>query len=151
MEHIALELRVTRLIINGHIPLPCTLMEAAQFLGTHHTSSLPLAVLMSPAMGETTGRRSGLSRRKTQARYIRMGARSCARRQTAASLSRSAAANSIQGVADLQVRSRRTYPRNSHSLRRNKLRDLRWPITSSPLCPVHLRWASDQIAEGIYR
>jgi len=36
-------------------------------------------------MGETTGRRSGLSRRKIQARLERMGARSCARRQTAAS------------------------------------------------------------------
>ncbi len=55
MEQITLELRITRLIINGHIPLPCTLQEAAVFLGIHHTSSLPLAVLTSPAMGETTG------------------------------------------------------------------------------------------------
>lgn len=59
MEKVALELRVTRLVINGHIPLPCSLTVAAQILGTHDTSSLPLAVLMSPAMGETTGRRSG--------------------------------------------------------------------------------------------
>jgi len=50
-----LEMRVTRLVVNGHIPLPCSLMGAAQFLGTHDISSLPLAVLMSPAMGETTG------------------------------------------------------------------------------------------------
>jgi len=55
MEQITLELRVTRLVINGHIPLPCTLMEAAEFLGKHDTSGLPRAVLMSPAMGETTG------------------------------------------------------------------------------------------------
>jgi len=68
MEQIALEMRVTRLVINGHIPLPCSLTEAAVFLGAHHTSSLPLAVLKSPAMGETIGRRSGLPRRKTQAR-----------------------------------------------------------------------------------
>jgi len=40
MEQIALELRVTRLLINGHIPLPCTLMVAAEFLGTYDTSSL---------------------------------------------------------------------------------------------------------------
>ena len=68
MERIALELRMTRLVINGHIPLPCPLMDAAEFLGEHDTSSLPQAVLMSPAMGETAGRRSGQSRRKTQAR-----------------------------------------------------------------------------------
>jgi len=55
MEQIALEMTITRLVINGHIPLPCSLTEAAQFLGTHNTSSLPRAVLMSPAMGETTG------------------------------------------------------------------------------------------------
>ncbi len=55
MEQIALELRLTRLIINGHIPLPCSLTAAVEFLGTHETSSLPLAVLTSPAMGETTG------------------------------------------------------------------------------------------------
>jgi len=53
MDAIALELRVTRLIINGHIPLPCSLMAAVEFLGTYETSSLPQAVLMSPAMGET--------------------------------------------------------------------------------------------------
>lgn len=55
MEQISLEQRVTRLIINGHIPLPCTLTAAVQFLGAYDTSSLPLAVLKSPAMGETTG------------------------------------------------------------------------------------------------
>ena len=65
MEQIALELRITRLVINGRIPLPCSLTVAVQFLGTHDTSGLPQAVLMSPAMGETAGRRSGLSRRKT--------------------------------------------------------------------------------------
>lgn len=75
MEGLNLELRLVRLIINGHIPLPTTLTGAAQFLGTYDTSSLPQAVLKSSAMGETAGRRSGLSRRKTQARYIRTGAR----------------------------------------------------------------------------
>jgi len=55
MDQIELELRATRLVINGHIPLPCSVMECATFLGTHDTSSLPRAVLMSPAMGETTG------------------------------------------------------------------------------------------------
>ena len=55
MEGIALEQRVTRLIINGHIPLPCSLMAAVEFLGTLDTTSLLLAVLMSPAMGETRG------------------------------------------------------------------------------------------------
>jgi len=59
----SLEQRVTRLVINGHIPLPCTLTEAAEFLGKYDTNSLPLAVLKSPAMGETIGRRSGLLRR----------------------------------------------------------------------------------------
>lgn len=55
MEGIAMEMRITRLVINGHIPLPCSLTVAVQFLGTHDTSSLPRAVLMSPAMGETAG------------------------------------------------------------------------------------------------
>jgi len=55
MEQIALEMRVTRLVINGHIPLPCSLTVAVQFLGTHNISSLSQAVLMSPAMGETAG------------------------------------------------------------------------------------------------
>jgi len=59
MERIGLEQRVTRLVINGHIPLPTTLTVCAQFLGTQDTSSLPQAVLMSLAIGETTGRRSG--------------------------------------------------------------------------------------------
>jgi len=61
MAQLAFELRVTRLVINGHIPLPCSLMAAVAFLGTYDTSSLPLAVLKSPAMGETTGRQSGQS------------------------------------------------------------------------------------------
>jgi len=56
---IGLEQKITRLVINGHIPLPSTLTVAAQFLGTLDTSSLLRAVLMSPAMGETAGRRSG--------------------------------------------------------------------------------------------
>ena len=55
MGGIALEMRVTRLVINGHIPLPCTLTAAEAFLRNHDTSSLPQAVLMSPAMGETVG------------------------------------------------------------------------------------------------
>lgn len=55
MEQITLEQRVTRLVINGHIPLPCSLTAVAEFLGTHNTTSLPLAVLTSPAMGETRG------------------------------------------------------------------------------------------------
>jgi len=55
MEQIGLELRVTRLIINGHIPLPCSLMVAVEFLGPYDTSSLPQAVLMSLAIGETAG------------------------------------------------------------------------------------------------
>lgn len=55
MEAITLELRLTRLVINGHIPLPCSLTAAAQFLGTHDITSLLLAVLTSPAMGETRG------------------------------------------------------------------------------------------------
>ncbi len=59
MEQIGLELRITRLVINGHIPLPCSLTAAHDFLGTLATSSLPQAVLKSPAMGETAGRRSG--------------------------------------------------------------------------------------------
>jgi len=53
MEGIGLEQRITRLVINGHIPLPCSLMVATEFLGKHNTASLLLAVLMSPAMGET--------------------------------------------------------------------------------------------------
>ncbi len=59
MVEISLEQRITRLVIGGHIPLPCTLTAAGEFLGTYDTSSLPQAVLMSPAMGETAGRRSG--------------------------------------------------------------------------------------------
>lgn len=61
MEQIALELRVTRLIINGHIPLPSTLTAAAKFLGEYNTTSLLLAVLKSPAMGETRGDGRGKS------------------------------------------------------------------------------------------
>lgn len=52
---IALEQRLTRLVINGHIPLPCSLTEAITFLGTHDTTSLSLAVLKSLAIGETRG------------------------------------------------------------------------------------------------
>jgi len=59
MEELELEQRITRLVINGHIPLPCTVTVAVKFLGNHDTSSLPQAVLTSPAMGETAGRRSG--------------------------------------------------------------------------------------------
>jgi len=61
MEEITLEQRVTRLVINGHIPLPCSLMVAAGFLGHQDTTSLLLAVLMSPAMGETRGDGRGYS------------------------------------------------------------------------------------------
>jgi len=50
---ISLEQRITRLVINGHIPLPCSLTAAGEFLGTYDITSLSLAVLMSPAMGET--------------------------------------------------------------------------------------------------
>lgn len=60
MEQIALEQRITRLVINGHIPLPGTLTAAAEYLGTHDTTSLLLAVLKSPAMGETRGDGRGL-------------------------------------------------------------------------------------------
>lgn len=52
---LSLEQRLTRLVINGHIPLPCTLTEATAFLGKFDTTSLSLAILMSPAMGETRG------------------------------------------------------------------------------------------------
>ncbi len=38
---ISLEQRITRLIINGHIPLPCSLMVAGEFLGKYDTTSLP--------------------------------------------------------------------------------------------------------------
>ena len=55
MEKIALELRLTRLVVNGHIPLPCSLTVGVEFLGKQDTSSLPQAVLKSPAMGETAG------------------------------------------------------------------------------------------------
>jgi len=57
---IALEQRVTRLVITGHIPLPCTLTVAATFLGQYDTASLLLAVLKSPAMGETRSDGRGL-------------------------------------------------------------------------------------------
>lgn len=52
---ISLEQRVTRLVINGHLPLPCSLMVAREFLGKYDTTSLPLAVLKSLAIGETRG------------------------------------------------------------------------------------------------
>jgi len=35
-----LMIQIERLVANGHIPLPCSLMEATVFLGTHDTSSL---------------------------------------------------------------------------------------------------------------
>jgi len=41
MKGLQLEMRLTRLVINGHIPLPSTLMVAAEFLGKFDTSSLP--------------------------------------------------------------------------------------------------------------
>ena len=55
MKQINLELRVTRLLNNGHIPLPCSLTAAVEFLGAYNTTGLPQAVLKSPAMGETRG------------------------------------------------------------------------------------------------
>ena len=119
LESLALEQRYTRLVINGHIPLPATLTAAAVFLGQFDTSSLPLAVLMSPAMGETTGRRSGQFRRKTQARYRRMGARSCARRQTAASFELRAAASWNRDAAGHQVCLALGDPSSSPSTRRH--------------------------------
>ncbi len=120
MEKINLELRVTRLIINGHIPLPCSLTEAIHFLGTHDTSSLPLAVLTSPAMGETTGRRSGQSRRKTQARYIRTGARSCASSIPSVSLRTVLVARKNRGVLDRLELAKLTGPNSSRKLQKSR-------------------------------
>ena len=40
MGELMWRVRVERLVINGHIPLPCTAMEAARFLGNHDTTSL---------------------------------------------------------------------------------------------------------------
>jgi len=40
MEETMVRLQVERMVINGLIPLPCTAMEAARFLGTYDTSSL---------------------------------------------------------------------------------------------------------------
>jgi len=51
MEQLALELRITRLVISGAIPLPCSLMAAVEFLGTHDTSSLPLSGTDEPCDG----------------------------------------------------------------------------------------------------
>ena len=65
---IGLEQRFTRLVINGHIPLPTTLTDAVTFLGRHDTTGLPPAVLKSPAMGETRGDGRGFLRRKIKAR-----------------------------------------------------------------------------------
>lgn len=41
MNEAMLRLQVERAVVNGIIPLPCTVMEAAAFLGTHNTDSLP--------------------------------------------------------------------------------------------------------------
>ena len=40
MNSLSLLLRVERLVIQGHIPLPTTLTDAAAFLGTFNTASL---------------------------------------------------------------------------------------------------------------
>ena len=51
MEQIMLEQRITRLVINGHIPLPTTLTVAAEFLGTYNASSLPHSGTDEPCNG----------------------------------------------------------------------------------------------------
>jgi len=40
MEETMLSLTIERAVVNGQIPLPCTLMEAATFLSTYDTNSL---------------------------------------------------------------------------------------------------------------
>ena len=40
MEAMTLILRIERLVLNGHIPLPCTLTVAAKFLGSYDASGL---------------------------------------------------------------------------------------------------------------
>jgi len=40
MAQLNIKLRIERLVVNGHIPLPCTVTEAARFLGEHDTTSL---------------------------------------------------------------------------------------------------------------
>jgi len=68
LMEVNLQSKCMALANRGLILLPFQLTAVAAFLGTQDTSGLPSAVLMSPAMGETASRRSGLSRRKTQAR-----------------------------------------------------------------------------------
>lgn len=41
MNEVMWSLALERLVVNGHLPLPCTLTEANAFLGTYDTSSLP--------------------------------------------------------------------------------------------------------------
>ncbi len=40
MTELMIKMTVERAVVNGLIPLPCTLTEAARFLGTFETSSL---------------------------------------------------------------------------------------------------------------
>ena len=51
MDEIGLLMRVTRLVINGHIPLPSSLTDAVVFLGHHDTSGLPLGGTDEPFDG----------------------------------------------------------------------------------------------------
>lgn len=60
MQEVRLITRLGQLHLHGHIPYLITPTDAVAYLGTLDTSSLPSAVLMSPAMGETASRRSGL-------------------------------------------------------------------------------------------
>ncbi len=53
MIEVRLITRLGQLHLHGHIPYLITPMDAARLLGQCDTSSLPSAVLMSPAMGET--------------------------------------------------------------------------------------------------
>lgn len=55
MMEISLQSKCMALANRGLILLPFQLTAVAEYLGAQDTSSLPLAVLMSPAMGETTG------------------------------------------------------------------------------------------------
>jgi len=55
MMEVNLQSKCMALANRGHILLPFQLTAVAEYLGVQDTSSLPLAVLMSPAMGETTG------------------------------------------------------------------------------------------------
>ncbi len=53
MTEVNLQSKCQALANRGLILLPFQLTAVAAFLGTQDTSSLPSAVLMSPAMGET--------------------------------------------------------------------------------------------------